>query len=187
MLLATSAAVREGKKSELISEALFRKHGASTHFFTPLRHISFILSRIDWRQSSNAQRFGELGVNCKERSRHEVNLEQTSSKHSSYLKKLQPPRHGCCVQLLLVVTSASNIRSHSYCSVGSDPASSDTKIPLDVLVSISWGLHPNLVAKQVHIVLGFRFLSLFSTLLMPSMPEHPVHPWWLRLALNPHS
>lgn len=130
MLPTTSAAVREGIKSELISEALLRKDGVSKHFFTPLRHISFILSGIDWRQSSNAQRFGELGVNCQERSRHEVNLEQTSSKHSSSLKRSQPPRHGCCVQLLLVVTCASNIRLYSYCNEGSDPASTIQRSPL---------------------------------------------------------
>lgn len=48
-------------------------------FCTPLRHVSFILFEIGLRLSSNTQKFGELDVNCEERSRHEVNLEQTSN------------------------------------------------------------------------------------------------------------
>ena len=37
----------------------------------------------------------------------------------------------------MAVTRANNIRSYSYCNVVSDPASTGTKIPLDILVSVS--------------------------------------------------
>lgn len=67
MFHTANAAIREGITSELLSQKTRCQH---IQFFTPLRQFLLILFEIDLRQSSKAEKSGEIDVNCEEKRRH---------------------------------------------------------------------------------------------------------------------